>query len=247
MPEVTKDQVAEVLEDIALMLQLKDENVFKIRAYTNAARAIETFSGSLRKTAEDGKLGEIEGIGKAIAEKIHELVTTGSLAYHTELKAEFPPGIFDMFGIPGMGPKKIQSVWRQLEVTTVTDLETACKDGRVAKLAGFGAKTAANILKGIEDQKKHTGKFRLGESPRMRSRCWMICVRIPTSRVSRFAAATGDARKLAAISTFSSPRAHRNRSAIFLCSMIPSRASSRTARRNPRSAGSAASKQICAW
>ena len=145
------------------MLQLKGENVFKIRAYTNAARAIETFSGNLRKTAEDEKLAEIEGIGKAIAEKIRELVTTGSLTYHTELKAEFPPGIFDMFGIPGMGPKKIQAVWHQLEVTTVADLEAACKDGRVAKLAGFGEKTAANILKGIEDRKKHAGKFRLGE------------------------------------------------------------------------------------
>ena len=163
MPEVTKDQVAEVLEDIAMMLQLKGENVFKIRAYTNAARAIETFSGNLRKTAEDEKLAEIEGIGKAIAEKIGVLVTTGTLPYHTELKAEFPPGIFDMFGIPGMGPKKIQAVWHQLEVTTVTDLEAACKDGRVAKLAGFGEKTAANILKGIEDRKKHAGKFRLGE------------------------------------------------------------------------------------
>ena len=163
MPEVTKDQAAEVLEDIAMMLQLKGENVFKIRAYTNAARAIETFPGNLRKAADEGKLAEIEGIGKAIAEKIDVLVTTGTLPYHTELKAEFPPGIFDMFGIPGMGPKKIQAVWHQLEVTTVTDLEAACKDGRVAKLAGFGEKTAANILKGIEDRKKHAGKFRLGE------------------------------------------------------------------------------------
>ena len=163
MPEVTKDQVAEILEDIAMMLELKGENVFKIRAYNNAARAIETFSGSLRTAAAEEKLADIGGIGKAIAEKIGVLVTTGSLPYHTELKAEFPPGIFDMFGIPGMGPKKIQAVWHQLDVTTVENLEAACKDGRVAKLAGFGAKTAANILKGIEDRKKHAGRFRLGE------------------------------------------------------------------------------------
>jgi DNA polymerase (family 10) len=163
MPDVTKDQVAEVLEDIAMMLELKGENVFKIRAYKNAARAIESFAGNLQAAAKDEKLSEIEGIGKAIAEKIGELVLTGSLPYHEELKGEFPPGIFDMFEIPGMGPKKIQAVWHELGVTTLTGLEAACKDGRIADLPGFGEKTAANILKGIEDRKKHAGRFRLGD------------------------------------------------------------------------------------
>ncbi|MEQ1852219.1 MAG: histidinol-phosphatase, partial [Chthoniobacteraceae bacterium] len=99
MPDVTKDQVAETLEDIAMMLELKGENPFKIRAYRNAARAIETFTGNLKRTAEEDKFADIEGIGDAIAEKIRELVKSGSLAYHTTLKAEFPPGIFDMFDI----------------------------------------------------------------------------------------------------------------------------------------------------
>ena len=85
MPEVSKDQVADTLEDIAMMLELKGENIFKIRAYNNAARAIETYSGNLRQMAEADKLGEIEGVGKAIAEKITELVTTGALEYHTTL------------------------------------------------------------------------------------------------------------------------------------------------------------------
>jgi DNA polymerase (family 10) len=163
MPEVTKDQVAELLEEIATMLDLKGENVFKIRAYQNAARAIETFPGNLRQAATDQKLADIEGIGKAIAEKIGEFVLTGALPYYTALKAEFPPGIFDLFGISGMGPKKIQAVWHELNITTIPDLEAGCKDGRVAGLRGFGEKTAANILKGIEDRKKHAGRFRLGD------------------------------------------------------------------------------------
>ncbi len=163
MPEVNKDQVADTLEDIAMMLELKGENPFKIRAYKNAARAIETFTGNLRQTAEADKFAEIEGIGKAIAEKIGELVTNGSLEYHTTLKGEFPPGLFDMFEISGMGPKKIQAVWKELSITTVEELEKGCRDGRVAALKGFGAKTAANILKGIEDQKKHAGRFRMGD------------------------------------------------------------------------------------
>ena len=163
MPEVTKDQIADTLEDIAMMLDLKGENPFKIRAYRNATRAIETFTGNLRATAEAGTFGEIDGIGDAIAEKITTLVTTGTLDYHTNLKAGFPPGLFDMFDISGMGPKKIQAVWKELSITAIEELEKGCRDGRVAGLKGFGEKTAANILKGIEDRKKHAGRFRLGE------------------------------------------------------------------------------------
>ncbi len=163
MAEVTKDQVAEILEHIATMLELKGENIFKIRAYQNAARAIETFSGSLTQVVGEGKVADIEGVGKNIAERITEYVLTGNSAYYNILKLEFPPGIFGMFDIVGMGPKKIQAVWKQLAITTVPDLEAGCKDGRVAALKGFGEKTAANILKAIEDMKKHVGRFRIGD------------------------------------------------------------------------------------
>ncbi len=163
MPEVSKDQIADTLEEIAMMLELKGENPFKIRAYRNATRAIENFSGNLRQTAEAGKLSDIEGIGEAIAEKITELVTSGTLEYHTNLKAEFPAGLFEMFEINGLGPKKIHAVWKELSITTVPELEKGCRDGRVAGLKGFGEKTAANILKGIEDLKKHAGRFRIGD------------------------------------------------------------------------------------
>jgi len=163
MPEVSKDQIADTLEDIALMLELKGENAFKIRAYRNAARAIETFSGNLRATAEAGTFGEIDGIGDHIAQKLATLVTTGTLEYFTNLKAEFPPGIFDMLDITGMGPKKVQAVWKELSITTLEELEKGCRDGRVAGLKGFGEKTAANILKGIEDRKRHAGRFRMGD------------------------------------------------------------------------------------
>jgi DNA polymerase (family 10) len=79
MPQLTKDDVANTLEQIAKLLELKGEVVFKVRAYQNAARAIETFGGNLSKMAEEGRLSEIEGVGKAIAEKIGILLTTGSL------------------------------------------------------------------------------------------------------------------------------------------------------------------------
>ncbi len=163
MADITKDQIADVLEHIAIMLELKSENIFKIRAYQNAARAMETFSGNIQQVVGEGKVAEIDGVGKGLAEKITEYVLTGNLAFYNILKAEFPPGIFEMFDISGMGPKKIQLVWQQLGITTVAELEAACKDGRVAKLKGLGEKTAANILKAIDDRKKHAGRFRIGE------------------------------------------------------------------------------------
>lgn len=163
MPVPTKDQIADLLESIAQMLELKGENVFKIRAYTNAARAIETYSGDLATAAAENRLGDIPGVGKAIADKLTELIVTGQLAYYENLKAEFPPGIFEMFDLQGIGPKKIKALWDKLNVTTIAELEKACKDGRVAALAGFGKKTSDNILAAIQSRAKHAGRFRLGE------------------------------------------------------------------------------------
>jgi DNA polymerase (family 10) len=163
MQTITKDAIAEILEHIGQLLELKGENPFKIRAYQNAARALESYSGNLAQTAAEGRFGEIEGIGKAIAEKITELVSTGRLEYYEALKAEFPPGLFEIFELQGLGPKKIKAMWEQLEVTSVKELEAACQDGRVAGLPGFGKKTADNILAAIAARRKHSGKFRLGD------------------------------------------------------------------------------------
>ena len=160
---MTKDEIAEILESIALLLDLKGENPFKIRAYTNAARAIETYAGDFLQMARDGKLQEISGIGEKIAEKISELVTTGELPFYTKLKAEFPPGLFDLFDLQGIGAKKIKALYDKLGVTSLETLEKACQDGRVAALPGFGEKTAANILKSMEQRAKHAGSFRLGD------------------------------------------------------------------------------------
>ena len=162
MAQITKDQIADILESIAQMLEIKGENVFKIRAYTNAARALETYTGDILAAAGEGRLGEIPGVGKHIAEKITELVATGQLAYFEILKAEFPPGLFAMFELQGLGPKKIKALWDKLGITTIPELEKACTDGRVAELPGFGKKTADNILAAIQARAKHAGRFRLG-------------------------------------------------------------------------------------
>ena len=163
MPQVTRDQVVDTLEHVAKLLEFKGENVFKIRAYSNAARALETYTGDFAAAVAEERLQEIPGIGKAIADKVAELMSTGEIAYFMKLKAEFPPTLFELFELQGLGPKKIRAVWEQLQVTSQAELETACKDGRVAALKGFGKKTSDNVLKAIQDRAQHAGIFRLGD------------------------------------------------------------------------------------
>ena len=158
---VTASDVGEVLEQIAQLLELKGENPFKIRAYTNAARALESLSEPLETLVAEERLGEIEGIGKAITEKVTELVTTGRLPYYEELKASFPEGIFELFELQGLGAKKIKALHDQLGVSSLADLEQVCTEGKVAELVGFGAKTQTNLLKALADHRKHAGRFHI--------------------------------------------------------------------------------------
>jgi DNA polymerase (family 10) len=159
-----KDQIADVLVNVATLLELKGENPFKSRAYTNAARAIEGTSEPLDKLIAENRLSEVKGIGESIQKKIIELMTTGKLAYYEELKAATPPGLVAMLDIPGVGPKKIKAIHDELSIETVEELEKACKDGRVANLKGFGEKTAANISAGIERRRAFASKHLISDA-----------------------------------------------------------------------------------
>jgi DNA polymerase (family 10) len=157
-----KEQIVEVLETIATLLELQEENPFKIRAYTNAARSIETWGGNLRELAEENRLEEIPGVGKAIAGKISELALTGSSKFYDELRAQFPPGILELFTLPGLGAKKIKALHEKLGIGSIAELEQACADERVAELPGFGKATQEKLAKTIADRAKHVGSFQLG-------------------------------------------------------------------------------------
>src|ERR1700690_2493187 len=161
-----KAQVAEILLEIGTLLELKGENPFKTRAYKNAARTIENLSEPLTKIVAEKQLGQIKGIGKALEEKITELVETGKLAYYLELKTSIPPGLIEMLEIPGLGPKKIQALNQKLGVDSVEKLETACQAGKVAALDGFGEKTQSNLLEGIERRRTYASKHLLSEALR---------------------------------------------------------------------------------
>ncbi len=151
-------QVARVLQEIGAILAIKGENPFKTRAYENVARTVEGLGSGLDEAVSQGTLTEIKGIGEGLAKKITELVTTGSLKYYDELRASIPGRLLDMMRIPGMGPKKIKAVHEKLGLSTVGELEYACKENRLAGLDGFGAKSQQNILEGIELLKRHREK-----------------------------------------------------------------------------------------
>ena len=160
---MTKTEIAAVLEEVAALLELKGENPFKIRAYTNAARSLETFGGNISKLQDEEALAKIPGIGKSIAEKIKELAATGSLKYLEELRTEFPAAILELFSISGLGAKKIKALYEQLKVSSIEQLRQACETGRVAEMAGFGETTQARIRKAIEERAKHSGYFQFGQ------------------------------------------------------------------------------------
>jgi DNA polymerase (family 10) len=157
-----KATIADVLEKIATLLELKGENPFKIRAYTNAARSLETWGGNISDLADEEALEKIPGIGKAIAAKIKELMETGSLRFFEDLRSEFPAEILELFSLPGLGAKKIKALHEQLGVSSIAQLQAACESGRVAELPGFGKTTQEKLCRAIAERTKHAGSFRLG-------------------------------------------------------------------------------------
>src|ERR1700722_13815148 len=153
-----KHEVARYLEEIGILLELKGEHPFKVRAYHNAARIIESVT-NLESIIQEEKLTTLPGIGHDLALKISTLVETGSLPYYEELKKTVPEGLLELLKIPGLGSKKIKALYEQLGIKSIEALTKACKKGEVAPLRGFGVKTEENILQGIYRLKTHSKRL----------------------------------------------------------------------------------------
>jgi DNA polymerase (family 10) len=153
---MTKNEIADVLSEIATLLELKGENPFKVRAYQTGARALEAIEESeLASLIGNEKLQSVKGIGEALGKKICELHATGKLEFFDKLKASVEPGLVELLQIPGLGPKKIRALRDKLAVIDIATLTTACNEGRVAELDGFGAKTQEKILAGIKNREAY--------------------------------------------------------------------------------------------
>lgn len=160
---MTRDLLADTLEEIALLLELKGENPFKIRAYRSGAETVRQYPGDILALARENELEGIKGLGEALQQKLHELARTGRLGFHEALKAEFPAGLYELFDLQGLGPKKIKLLYESLGVDSLERLKALCESGEVAKLPGFGAKSAQKILESIAFRESHAGRFRLGD------------------------------------------------------------------------------------
>ena len=141
--------VARVLEQIASYLELKGENSFRVRAFRTAAKAVTGLAAEPSEALADGTLAAAKGVGPGTLAIVKELVECGRSELLETLREEVPPGLVEMLGISGLGVSRIRTIREQLGIETLTDLETAARDGRLAGLPGFGGRTADNVLKGI--------------------------------------------------------------------------------------------------
>ncbi len=155
-----KNQLASLLDEVATLLELKEgSNPFEVRAYQNAARSVSALDGDIEQLIREGKLKGVPGLGSTIIKRIEEVIDTGHMALYDELVATTPAIKLEMLRIQGVGPKKVNAIYDQLHVTSIAELEEACKEGKVAKLPGFGKKTQDNILQGIAFLAQHADRF----------------------------------------------------------------------------------------
>jgi DNA polymerase (family 10) len=160
-------EIARILEEVADILEIQNANPFRIRAYRNATRTVETLTVPLRKWVQENRpLTDLPGIGKEMANHIREMVETGTLGFRDELLAEVPRSLIELMRLPGLGPKKAKKIHDELKICSVEELEAAAKEGRIASLPGFGAKSQEKILAGIEEYRQHGSRFLLTDAER---------------------------------------------------------------------------------
>ena len=158
---ITARTAADFVEEYATLLELSGTSPFRVRAYANAVRALETLTSPLDELLAAGTLTEVKGIGDSVAELVAELADTGTAQAYEKLRAATPEGLLDMLRVPGLGPRKIVAIRKALGIETLDALEQACRNGQLAALKGFGTKTQAAILKGVEFIRAHEGHCRV--------------------------------------------------------------------------------------
>jgi DNA polymerase (family 10) len=150
VPLLTNGQLAQLFHDIGDLLEVKGELVFKTVAYHRAADAIGRSPVEVARAYREGHPPEIPGVGKAISDKLAEAATTGRMAYHEKLLAEFPTSLLDLLRLPGIGPKTVRAVYTELGVKTLDELKVAASSGRLRTLRGLSQRTEEQVVKAIE-------------------------------------------------------------------------------------------------
>jgi len=151
--------VADLLYQIADLLDIKGEIFFKTRAYRIAAQTIEVLDEDIEIIAKENRLKDINGVGFALSQKIKEYLDNGTLEYFENLKKEIPDSVLDLLNIPGLGPKKVSVLFNVLKIKNIKQLKNACLNGKLRNLDGFGEITERNILRGIALKEKTSGRI----------------------------------------------------------------------------------------
>lgn len=159
---MNNQQLADIFERIANLLEIKGEVVYITLAYRRAAESLRAYPQEAADVLRQGKLTNIPGVGKAIAEKITEQLTTGRLEFLERLEQEVPPSLLEILEVPDVGPKKVALFWKQAGITSLADLESAAHDGHLRRLPGMGEKSEQRILAGIESIKRRSKRMLLG-------------------------------------------------------------------------------------
>lgn len=163
---LTNQEIADIFSNIADMLEIMGENRFKFLSYRRAGETLGELPRDLQAYVDDNSIQDIPGIGKAIADKIKELLTTGKLKYYEKLREEVPETLLEIVRINGVGPKKAKLFWDNLGITTLADLEAAAKSGKLRDLPGMGAKSEQKILDGIQALARNTDRTPIGRAQR---------------------------------------------------------------------------------
>jgi DNA polymerase (family 10) len=156
-------RIADIFDEIADVLELQDESVFRIRSYRRGARVVRDLPEDVRTLSENGDLLKVPGIGKSLAEKVDEILATGTSGFYEKIKKAPEYLLLPLLSIPGIGPRHAIQFYRVLGVVTVDDLEQAARDGKLHDLDRMGEKLEERILKGIEQYRRSSGRFRLAE------------------------------------------------------------------------------------
>lgn len=157
-------ELADTFILIADLSEIKGENIYKTLAYRKAAESLGVLGRDVNEYSKEGKLEDIPGVGKAIAEKIDELLRTGQLEFLENLKKEVPAGLAEWLQIPGLGPKKAALIWKELGIASMPELVAAAKEGKLRGLPGMGEKSEAQIIAGIESLSRRSGRIPLGRA-----------------------------------------------------------------------------------
>ena len=198
---LTNQQIAELLENMGSLLEMKGDTVFKIRAYQRAARTIEHLPVPLAESIDSGEdITKIPGIGKAISEKIAEFIGTGKVAAFQKLLGELPPGVLDLKNIPGIGPKTAMAIGQELCISTVEGVAEAAADGRLASLPRMGQKAADGILRHIQAFHAMGSRTPIGQAlpvaeeiiAALREQCPDIGLLFPAGSLRRWEETIGD-------------------------------------------------------